>query len=466
MRSTIAAYALLASLVGIATAAAAECPEGALGVSRTIAVDPSEHARVGSMQYGESLPLRDHEVVLTFDDGPLPPYTTRVLDTLASECVKATFFLVGRMVRGYPSVVRRIYNDGHTIANHSQNHPFTFNKMTVDQAAQEIEQAHASLLSALGDEKAISPFFRVPGLLRGPAVEQYLAAHDYMTFSVDFLADDWTHINNREVARRAISRIEARGRGILLLHDIQPATALALPDILHELKARGFKIVHVVPAGAERPKTVTEPEQWVARRPRDQVWPRALVVGLDNPEAVELVAPSPESFGIEHFGGPGLKIALAQTFERPVAHDGEGALPSVAVWPRAVAYTVPADATLLPAPGAQNFRYAHPFRLGKPEKPKDVRKPHSKTAAKKSSSTASPTGKEAKEAKETKETKDGKETKDVKEGKESKETKEGDGAASPPPSATSSGDSPPRPPRAVGHQLNVARPVLVWPLWR
>src|SRR5262245_6936710 len=165
MRSTVAGYFLLASLVGIGAAGAAECPEGAVGVSRTIVVDPTEHVRLGSMQYGESLPLRDHEVVLTFDDGPLPPYTNRVLDTLASECVKATFFLVGRMVRGYPSVVRRIYNDGHTVANHSQSHPFTFHKMSVDKASVEIEEGFASLQSALGDPKAVAPFFRIPGLL-------------------------------------------------------------------------------------------------------------------------------------------------------------------------------------------------------------------------------------------------------------------------------------------------------------
>src|SRR3954447_18134051 len=225
MRNSVVAAFLLESIVGMGTAGAAECPADALGVSRTIVVDPNEHVRLGSMQYGESLPLKDHEVVLTFDDGPLPPYTTRILDTLASECVKATFFMVGRMVRGYPSLVRRVYNEGHTIANHSQNHPFTFNKMTVDQASHEIEDAHASLLAALGDPKAISPFFRIPGLLRQNSVEQYLAAHSYSTWSVDFLADDWTHINNHEVARRAISRIEARGKGILLLQDIQPATA-------------------------------------------------------------------------------------------------------------------------------------------------------------------------------------------------------------------------------------------------
>src|SRR6516225_1058758 len=214
MRNSIAAYVVLASVITGVTAAADECPPGALGVSRTIAVDPSEHTRVGSMQYPESLPLNDHEVVLTFDDGPLPPYTSRVLDTLASECIKATFFMVGRMVRGYPAIAQRVYAEGHTIANHSQNHPFTFHKMTVDQAAHEIEEAHASLVSALGAPNEISPFFRIPGLLRGNAVEQYLAAHGYMTFSVDFLADDWRHIKSKEITRRAIERIEARGRGI------------------------------------------------------------------------------------------------------------------------------------------------------------------------------------------------------------------------------------------------------------
>jgi peptidoglycan/xylan/chitin deacetylase (PgdA/CDA1 family) len=367
MRSTWVGY-FLVFLIGIGTAAADECPPGALGVSRTIAIDPSEHARVGSMQYPESLPLNDHEVVLTFDDGPVPSYSGRILETLASECVKATFFMVGRMARAYPSLVRRVYNEGHTVANHSQNHPFTFNKMTVSQAAQEIEEGHASLLNALGDARAIAPFFRIPGLLRQNSVEQYLAAHNYMTWSVDFLADDWTHINSQEVARRAMERIEERGRGILLLHDIQPATALALPDILKELKTRGFKIVHVVPATADRPTTITEPEQWVARRtPEQHVWPRPLMSGAGSPEPL-LATPSPESFGIVHFGEPVVRVALAQTLEGRATHDGEAPLSPVPTWPRPVADAAPSQATLLPAPGAQNFRYSRPFRLGKPHK--------------------------------------------------------------------------------------------------
>jgi peptidoglycan/xylan/chitin deacetylase (PgdA/CDA1 family) len=360
MRSTFA-YLLLASLIGIGTAGAAECPAGALGVGRTIVVDPTEHALLGSLQYGESLPLRDREVVLTFDDGPLPPYTSHILDTLASECVKATFFMVGRMVRGYPSLVRRAWDEGHTVANHSQNHPFNFHRMTVDQAAQEIEGGFESLRTALGDANAVSPFFRIPGLLRQGPVEQYLISRGYMTWSVDFLADDWTRINAQEVARRAISRIEARGRGILLLHDIQPATALALPEILRELKARGFSIVHVVPATADRPKTATAPGQWAVRRaPEQKLWPRIPVIA-EGPAPV-LNAPSPASFGIENFGQRTIKVALAQTFERRVMHDGDGLLPPVKSWPRPTAYAVPAETTVLPVPAAQNFKYARPSR--------------------------------------------------------------------------------------------------------
>src|SRR5262249_55792193 len=101
MRSRVAACAIVVLLIG--TADAEQCPPGALGVSRTLVVDPNEHPRVGSMQYPETLPLNDHEVVLTFDDGPVPRYTNPVLETLASECVKATFFMVGQT----PSAVSR-----------------------------------------------------------------------------------------------------------------------------------------------------------------------------------------------------------------------------------------------------------------------------------------------------------------------------------------------------------------------
>src|SRR5215470_10998520 len=96
--------AIGAFVCSIGAAQAADCPGNpdALGTSRIISIDPKEHGRLGSMQYSETLPLRDKEIVITFDDGPLPPYSTRILDILASECVKATYFLVGNMARAYP----------------------------------------------------------------------------------------------------------------------------------------------------------------------------------------------------------------------------------------------------------------------------------------------------------------------------------------------------------------------------
>jgi peptidoglycan/xylan/chitin deacetylase (PgdA/CDA1 family) len=265
------------ALAGVnASALAGDCPGNpdALGTSRVITVDPAEHPRIGSMQYHESLPLEDKEVVLTFDDGPLPPYTNRVLDTLAAECVKATFFMVGRQARAFPDMVRRIYNEGHTIASHSQNHPLIFTRLPMAAAEKEIEDGRGSVAAALGDERALAPFFRFPGLGRSNAIEGYLAAHGIMTWSADFLADDWRRITAQQVLTRALDRLDRKGKGVLLLHDIQPRTALALPALLKALKARGYRIVQVVPAGPDRPKTVAPPEAWATRH--TPMWPRVL----------------------------------------------------------------------------------------------------------------------------------------------------------------------------------------------
>jgi peptidoglycan/xylan/chitin deacetylase (PgdA/CDA1 family) len=217
------------------------------------------------MQYQETLPLRDHEVVLTFDDGPLPPNSLRVLDILAHECVKATFFTVGRMARDYPQYLRRVLAAGHTIGTHSQNHPLSMNRMPIERARQEINDGIASAAAALSEPAAVAPFMRIPGLLRAKGVEDYLASNGIQLWSADFPADDWRHISADRVYQLAISRIEAKGKGILLLHDIQARTVAALPRILRTLKERGYRIVHVVPATPNQPKTATEPHDWRMR---------------------------------------------------------------------------------------------------------------------------------------------------------------------------------------------------------
>lgn len=256
------------------------CPgnPNALGTSRTLVVDPMEHPRIGTMQYRETLPLKDHEVVLTFDDGPLPPHSTQVLQILASECVKATFFIIGRMAHQFPEGVRRVRAAGHTIATHSENHPLHFEKMSPERIRQEIDDGIKHTAEALGDPSAVAPFFRVPGLRRGQVMEDYLVSKGIQSWSADFPADDWLRISSDQVYSRAIARIEAKGRGILLLHDIQARTVAALPRILQTLKARGYRIVHVVPATPDRPKTPTEPREWYIHPPAASVamahWPR------------------------------------------------------------------------------------------------------------------------------------------------------------------------------------------------
>src|SRR5579871_1607408 len=263
-RRSAVAFGLIAGFTGAASAA--ECPgnPNALGVSRTLVVDPREHPRIGTMQYRETLPLADHEVVLTFDDGPLPRNSNQILDILADECVKATFFTIGQQARNSPEGVRKLLAAGHTIGTHTQTHPLTMDRMPIERARQEIEDGIASVKAALGDNAdALAPFFRIPGLLRADRVEDYLADQGIQVWSADFLADDWRHISSSRVYDLAISRLEANGKGILLLHDIQARTVAALPRILATLKARGYRIVHVVPATPERPATPTEPREWL-----------------------------------------------------------------------------------------------------------------------------------------------------------------------------------------------------------
>jgi peptidoglycan/xylan/chitin deacetylase (PgdA/CDA1 family) len=256
---------------------AASCPGNpdALGVSRTLTVSASDYARLGQMQYRHTLPLNDHEVVLTFDDGPLPPYTTRILSALAHECVKATFFIVGRMAAAYPDTLKLVAELGHTIGNHSQNHPLHFDAISEAAAEREIENGMRSIKTALGNDGTLAPFFRIPGLGRTRAVEKYLQARSVIVWSSDTVADDWTPINSSQVLHRALSRLESRGRGILLLHDIHPRTALMLPELLRELKKRGFKIVHVVPDRAA-PQPVPPAPDFMIAQPAKPAWPRLL----------------------------------------------------------------------------------------------------------------------------------------------------------------------------------------------
>jgi peptidoglycan/xylan/chitin deacetylase (PgdA/CDA1 family) len=378
MRCVIAAIATGVVVLSYSAAKAEECKgrPNALGVSRVLTVDPTEHRRIGSMQYGETLPLADKEIVLTFDDGPLPAYTASVLETLASECVKATFFMVGKMADAYPEWVRRVYNAGHTVATHTYRHRQPFSHIGLQHAIEEIDGGIVSVETALGDPRALAPFFRFPGLRSTPAVEQYLAERGIMAWSADVPADDWKPISANEVIERALTRLERKGKGVLLLHDIQARTALALPELLLELKARGYRIVHVVPSGPERPKTVTEPSAWVMHRHHPKVLATSPAPAERAPRqavaAPELPVPSALSFGFPELFGEAIEVATA---------DGEGKRVTISrtaldwrsktreesphPWPAVVPVVAEnADAPAFSAPGIESIDPSKPLHSG------------------------------------------------------------------------------------------------------
>ena len=345
------------------TASAADCPghPDAIGTSRTLVVDPKEHPRIGTMQYPETLPLEDHEVVLTFDDGPLPRNSNQVLDILASQCVKATFFTIGRMAQAYPAGVRKLRDAGHSIGTHTQDHPLTMNHMPIERARQEIDDGIASVKAALGDDAALAPFFRIPGLLRAGGVEEYLAAQGIQIWSADFLADDWRHISSARVYDLAIKRLEEKGRGILLLHDIQARTVAALPRILQELKVRGYRIVDVVPATPARPATPTEPQQWQLHPPSEHMaishWPK--IPNFIFADADTLPAPALSDLGWAdgHFVPPADLSNRATRLARgvPLSRD--------VPWPQAPDGIRAAAVSALPVPAQSIFKVQEGLRV-------------------------------------------------------------------------------------------------------
>lgn len=261
MHCRFVAASVLAFLSFSGAALAGECAGNpdALGTSRVITVDPAEMKRIGTVQYKHTLPLEDHEVVLTFDDGPIPPHTDKVLDTLAAECVKATFFVVGEMARAHPALLQRAYREGHTIGTHTEHHAH-LDHMSPEKAQKEISDGLASAAQALGDKNAVAPFFRFPYLDLTGSSEALAEKLGLAIFSIDFHASDWTRINAEKVTALALSRLEEKKKGIPLLHDIHERTASALPVILRELKKRGYHVVHVVPASGAIAKIEEKPD--------------------------------------------------------------------------------------------------------------------------------------------------------------------------------------------------------------
>ena len=259
----------LAATTGAFSAAqlAAACPPGALGVARTLEVGTSGGLQVGLKTYPRTLALDEREVVLTFDDGPSAQTTPKVLDALAAECVKATFFLVGRNAEALPALVKREVAEGHTVAHHSFSHPATTLRNLSEKAAQEeiLRGFEADDKAAYGTTESTPKvrFFRFPGFADTPELVAWLSAQNIGVFGADFWASDWVTMTPEAELALILSRLDKERRGILLLHDTKEQTAAMLPDFLQELKKRGYKIVALAP-GTEPAPTRAAPQGWTS----------------------------------------------------------------------------------------------------------------------------------------------------------------------------------------------------------
>ena len=251
-------FALVMMLAALSPASAehAACkkPEAALGVSRIVEIDTKTGALFGEYTKLEKEPrfLGPKEVVLTFDDGPLPKFTKPILDALDEYCTKAVFFNVGEMAMAYPDTVKEVLARGHTVGTHTWSHPMNLRALGIDKAKDQIERGFAAVALAAGD-KPVAPFFRFPGLSDSAPLLAYLQERGIAAFTVDVVSNDSYIGSAQGLQSRTLAQVEKQNGGIILFHDIKASTAKALPAILGELKKRGFKVVLLRPKAAYTP---------------------------------------------------------------------------------------------------------------------------------------------------------------------------------------------------------------------
>ncbi len=316
---------------------------GRLGVSRIVEIDTASGPRFGQQQYKDHDFLRDGEVVLTFDDGPLRRHTRAVLDALAAHCTQATFYMVGQMALVDPEMVREIARGGHTVGIHTWSHR-NLKAAGAANATREIELGISAVQRALG--QPVAPFFRFPYLADSPAMLGHLAERRFAVFSIDIDSRDFRTQDPRTMQRTVMDALKARGKGILLFHDIQTSTARGIAGVLDELASRGYKVVHTIPK--MQATTISSydamAEAELARRSK---------VAAANPMAARSVVWPMQSAGVpveqyrpESASGP---AAVLRNPNRPATRPAPVSAPAVPIAPIPAA---PVQAAPPPAPEA------------------------------------------------------------------------------------------------------------------
>jgi peptidoglycan/xylan/chitin deacetylase (PgdA/CDA1 family) len=229
--------------------AASTCANpNALGLSRTVEIDTTGGPAFGTEHFKQYDFLREKEVVLTFDDGPWPDNTPMVLKALTDNCSKATFFEIGEHATWRPDLSKTLAEAGMTVGSHTWSHkdlaknPYA---KDIEQAKQEIEMGVSAVHMAVAGP--IAPFFRFPDLQQPPDLIAYLGTRNIATFSTDIDSFDFKIRKPEEVIKSVLTKLAKNGKGIILMHDFQHATAESMPELFAQLHAAGYKLVHMVP---------------------------------------------------------------------------------------------------------------------------------------------------------------------------------------------------------------------------
>jgi peptidoglycan/xylan/chitin deacetylase (PgdA/CDA1 family) len=260
MRRAMIALAMVAT--ASQGAAQTACPGNpkALGVARTVAIDTAGGPGFGFEHFKDHDFLRKDEIVLTFDDGPWPHNTAAILAALAAHCTKATFFPIGKHSTWHPEILRSVAEQGHSIGSHTWSH-VDLSKLSADKAKAEIEMGISGVRRAIGD--AAMPFFRFPALKHPPEMVKYSGERNLGIFSTDVDSFDFKLRAPDKLVSAVMERLHKNGgKGILLMHDFQQVTAKAIPMLLNELQAKGYKVVHMT--AKTRVKSLPEYDEMVA----------------------------------------------------------------------------------------------------------------------------------------------------------------------------------------------------------
>lgn len=181
-----------------------------------------------------------NKIAITFDDGPIPVMTEKILDVLNTHKVPAAFFCIGNRVHDYPALIKRIHESGHLIGNHSYWHGAMFDLQSPDKIAKELADTDTAILKVISKKPN---FFRPPFGVTNPMVASAVKRRGYKTIGWTIRSFDTITKNGNALLDRVTQSL--KGGDVILFHDYSAATLEMLPAFLEQVAALGLKIVRV-----------------------------------------------------------------------------------------------------------------------------------------------------------------------------------------------------------------------------